>query len=286
MSIEWTLECLILDSRRPQDLGRGLAEPSNLAAALILATCTSGRWVPDELSQSLPGWRDTVGKLNLIGLVGSTGTEGFDFCRAGYYHSRTASPTWGLDPGTVPDFPRRRNECRARASPQGFWRASVDPLAFSAGFCEELAFAAICRSISGHRWQQRLAVLFPSDCIRRWPSLRRSRRGGKNHSFRSPVRAARRLGKSLRPGMIAMPDRTFLRNHFPRRSRARSPEPAHLGPVSLSAAALAAEHASSVLCTDRGLGRRLTPCAIRSSDVLDAPHQACRRSRNLLPGLS
>ena len=58
-----------------------------------------------------------------------------------YYHSRTASQRGVWIRGLSPDFPRRRNECRARTSPQGLLESLAwIPLAFSAGFCEELAF--------------------------------------------------------------------------------------------------------------------------------------------------
>src|SRR6267143_266783 len=77
--------------------------------------------------------------------------------------------------------------------PQGTLESLVwIPLALSAGFSEELAFRGYpAEAISGGRRQHRIGRPFPSDCIRRWPPLGRSRRGNTNHSFRRLVRAAR-----------------------------------------------------------------------------------------------
>src|SRR5580704_4045732 len=43
---------------------------SSLAAALIRWTCTSGRWRPDGLSQSLPGFAAQRGQVTFKGLMG------------------------------------------------------------------------------------------------------------------------------------------------------------------------------------------------------------------------
>jgi hypothetical protein len=63
---------------------------SILAAALILTTCTSGRFVPDNDSQSLPLFAWQRGHTMLIGLVRRIGVDRFDLGTDEAYQSRTA----------------------------------------------------------------------------------------------------------------------------------------------------------------------------------------------------
>jgi len=107
-----------------------LSSPSILAAALILATCTSGRCVRDGDSQSLPLIAWQRGHTKLIGLVGRTGTNGFAFGMDEDYHPERpvnmGSQRMGHHPATIRFHGGASNQDQGLAGSDSFWLDRVE----------------------------------------------------------------------------------------------------------------------------------------------------------------